>query len=199
MSQITLSSQHQPSSHDHDTTTMACFSDLPFELQIEIWTLVLPFRGGVQWVEFEGIPQPSHIISQSLKWNQDLFDGREPNNLENSVMKYENQDYKRYAEGLDRSSLFFKSLYTIIPSFHGNFKRSEDVVSQEVKDEIIATQRCRQLSTYTLVTTLLSTCQTSRLAALNFLNKMIPNAAWPIYRGTGCMHRYNISIVKHNS
>jgi hypothetical protein len=173
---------------------MARFSDLPFELQTDIWALVLPHRGGVHWVELEGIPHPSHIVNKSLEWTHDLFDGREPDNHENIMAGVNNKEYKEHRIGLDQSSLFFESLYAIVPSVFGKDRRSscrEDVLAQDVLDEIADTQRCRQLSTYTQVATLLMVCQTSRLAALEYLRRTVSDFlwGWPLYRGAGPIHR----------
>lgn len=169
---------------------MARFYNLPFELQTDIWNLVLPQQGGVHWVEFEGFPHSAHVINKSLEWAHDLFDDKEPEAHENSIARYDNNEYKKHCNGLDQSSLFFQYLYAIVPSVSGKSKGlREDLLTQDVLDEIVATQRCRQLSTYTQVATLLSTCQTSRLAALDYLRKVIPNVAWPLYRGAGPMYK----------
>ena len=91
---------------------------------------------------------------------------------------------------LKESSLFFQQLYATVPSVYGKSKGlREDILTQVVLDKIAETQHCRQLSTYTQVTTLLMTCQTSRLAALDYLYKMIPNGAWPLYHSAGPMYR----------
>lgn len=55
--------------------------------------------------------------------------------------------------------------------------------------EIAETRRYGHLSTYNQVATLLSTSQTSRLTALEFLRKIISNGAWPIYRSGGPLYR----------
>jgi hypothetical protein len=168
---------------------MPHFSDLPFELQTGVWNLVLPHQGGVHWVEFEGFPHPSHIIKKSLQWAHDLFDDKEPDNRENSVAQWDNHEYRDYCYDLDQSSQFFQYLYAIVPSVYGSSKRLPgEVLTQDVLDEIVATQRCRQLSTYTQVATVLLTCQISRLVALDYLRKMISDVAWPLYRGSGPMY-----------
>jgi len=169
---------------------MARFSDLPFELQTDIWNLALPHQGGIHWVEFEGFPHPSHVINKSLQWNHDLFDDKEPDNHKHSITQYHNREYNNYCHDLNQSSLFFQYLYPIAPSVYGKSTGlQKDEPTQDVLDEIVATKRCRQLSTYTQVATLLSTCQTSRITALAYLEKMIYNAAYPVYRGAGPMHR----------
>ena len=169
---------------------MARFSDLPFELQTDIWTLVLPHRGGIHWVEFEGLPHASHIINKSLEWTDHLF-GKEPKSWDDSRAGIRNFEYRKYSrDHLGPSSSFFQYLYATVPSVYGKSKGlREDMLAQDMLDEIAATQRCRQLSTYTQVTTLLSICQTSRLAALDYLRKMIPIAAWPLHRSGGPMYR----------
>lgn len=210
---------------------MARFSDLPLELQTTIWTLVLPHRGGVQWIEFEGFPQPSHIINTSLKWTQDCFDDQEPDIDTIVGVRARNAEYRKYFVGLGSGSHFFKYLYVVVPSVYGKSKKpgigrvgkrssiegwptqlsnclikliqplitffsaiitsgsQKDVLTQDVLDEIAETRRCRQLSTYTQVATLLSTCQTSRLTALEYLHKMSLVDGYQLFRSAGPMYK----------
>jgi len=173
---------------------MACFSDLPFELQTDIWTLVLPYRGGVQWVEFEGIPHPPHTINKTLELTYELFGDREPDMKESILRRFVysgNMEDIEYLNSLDNSTPFFQKLHTVVPSVYGKSKnKSENLLSHDVLKEVAETQRCRQLSTYTQVTTLLSTCQTSRISALEYLRNMVPIVAWPLFRGLGPLYRY---------
>ena len=173
---------------------MASFSDLPFELQTDIWTLVLPYQGGVHWVEFEGVPHPTHLVKKSLEWTHSLFGDKEPGDSENQIAQYDHPEYNDYClkigDSQGQSSMFFHYLYTSVPSVYGKSKGpQENELTQDVLDEIAATRRCRNLSTYSQVSTLLMTCQTSRVAALDYLRKMIPNGAWPLFRGAGPMYR----------
>ena len=171
---------------------MACFSDLPFELQTEIWTLVLPYRGGVQWIEFEGFPHPAHVINKTLEWSHKLYNDRTPNaeTSEYNYARYDNNEYDQHCRDLDQSSEYFQYLYQIVPSIWGHSKGpQEDTLKSKMLDEIAATRRCRQLSTYSQVATLLSVSQTSRLVALDYLEKMNPDLAWPLFRGAGAIYR----------
>lgn len=175
---------------------MACFSDLPFELQTDIWTLALPYRGGVHWVDFEGHPHSPDIVNKSLQWNQDLFGGIEPDSSKNLIAEIRNPGYRKHCKDLDETTLFFKSLYTTVPSVYGQSRvPPEHELPQDVMDEIDDKKRCRQLSTYTQIATLLSICQTSRLAALDHLQKMKPNIWFPLYRSAGHLYRYVVLIV----
>ena len=175
---------------------MASFSDLPVELQTDIWTLVLPSWGGVHWIEFEGFPHSSHVIKKSLQWIDDLFEGKEPSPSENEAACFDNH-YTEYINHCleigpirGQSTPFFEYLYTTIPSVYGKSKGPrEDLLTQDVLDEIAAKQRCRRLSTYTQVATLLLTCQTSRIAALDYLRHMIPDGAYSLFRGAGPMYK----------
>lgn len=175
---------------------MASFSDLPFELQTEIFRLVLPPRGGVHWVELEGLPQPLDIITETLRTARDQFNDLEPGLYK--VPRYSSVEYDqhcalKYEDG-DHSTPFFEYLYPIVPSVWGQSKEPvqvgwEDKLAPEIVEEILETRRCRQLSTYTQVTTLLSTCRSSRLTALEYIHKMIPNIAASLYRGIGPLSR----------
>jgi hypothetical protein len=108
-----------------------------------------------------------------------------------SLTQYHHDDYQKYCYGLGIGSIFFQYLYAIVPSVFGNSKGGlqKDELTPDVLDEIDMTRRCRQLSAYTQVATLLSTCQTSRLTALDYLKKMIFDGAWPIYRSGGPLYR----------
>jgi len=152
--------------------------------------MVLPSCGGVHWVEFEGFPHESHIIKESLQWTHDLFNDREPTVREYNYGNWSHEGFVRFCESLNQSSQFFKYLYTIVPSVYGKSREGQDELTQEIRTEIASTRRCRQLSTYSQVATLLSTCQTSRLAALDYLSKMVPNGSLPIYRGSGPLYRW---------
>lgn len=137
---------------------MARFSDLPFELQMGIFLLVLPRRGGVHLVELEGHPQPFDIITKTLRRARDQFNDLEPGLYD--VKEYNSVEYQRYC-GLkyndsDHCTPFFEYLYPIVPSVWGQGQSKgpaqvgwEDRPSSEIVEEILETRRCRHLSTYT--------------------------------------------------
>ena len=168
---------------------MARFSDLPVELQTAIWTMVLPPRGGVHWVEFEGLPLAPHLIKETLRWTKELFNDREPNVREYNDAEWSREDYVKFCNFLNHSTPFFKHLYTIVPSVYGKSRVRQDEITQDIQDEIAATRRCRLLSTYSQIATLLSTCLTSRLAVSDYLRNRVPNGELPLYRGAGPMYR----------
>jgi hypothetical protein len=179
---------------------MAKFSDLAVELQNEIWTLVLPHRGGVHWIEFEGQPLSAAIIHKTFERVRDIFDNKEPEDVGDifraTTVHEAFGDYLREKRRRgDRRTPFFQSLYTIVPALWGSSRGNnwsdihDSNAKKSLEDEIEYCRRCRRLSTYTQITTLLSTCRISRLIAQYCLYKMIPDGAWPIFRGMGPMYR----------
>lgn len=175
---------------------MARFTDLPVEIQTDIWELVLPYRGGVHWVEFEGFPHPPGYIKNSLEITRKLYgdSDQEPTLIEDCDIKAKKRLYFQYCfenrHTIDGISRFFQYLYPIVPSVWGQSGRpaplgEEDTLSQEFLDEIAKTRCCRQLSTYTQVTTLLSTCHISRLVALDYLRQVDSNGSFQLSRGVG--------------
>lgn len=169
---------------------MARLSDLPSELQAVIWTLVLPYRGGIHWIEFEGIPHPDHIIHQTLEWTHKLFDDDEPDLHQNILGRSYKPAYRDHYQRLYPGTLFFQDVHATIPSVYGMSKGPlGNVTTQKLLDEITDTQRCRRLSIYTQVTTLLSICRSSRFAASKYLKERSCDGSWPIYRGSGPLHK----------
>jgi hypothetical protein len=55
-------------------------------------------------------------------------------------------------------------------------------------DEIAETYRCRQLSTYTQITTLLSVCRLSRNVVQRYIHDNCKHS-WPIHRSMGPLYR----------
>jgi hypothetical protein len=131
------------------------------------------------------------VVNKSLEWNHKLFDDKEPaDGGVHLVAQHRNPEYDKYCNKLDKSSLFFQYLYTTVPSVFGKSKGlREDEITQDVLDEIAATRRCRHLSTYNQVATLLSISQTSRLGALEYLRNTVSTGVWPIYRSGGPLYR----------
>lgn len=178
---------------------MAGFSDLPFELQTEIFMLALPPRGGVHWVELEGRPLPYDDVRKGLHHARELFDPKpQPGHLLHAHVMGKDYGYQAHTdwkeEHGDRSTTFFQHVYYTVPSVWGQSKGPaqiglEDELAPEIVDEILDTRRCRQLSTYTQVAALLSTCRSSRWSALTYLIKMEPNLAVGVRRGTGPLSR----------
>lgn len=173
---------------------MARFTDLPVELQTEIWTLVLPYRGGVHWVEFAGFPRPPNVIKESLDNVHKFFGDREPTLVDTIDVRNESEEYRKYSDEQEspetRVTPFFQHLYTVVPSLWGRSGRPApldevDMPAQEVLEEIAKTRCCRQLSTYTQVTTLLSTCRVSRLTAFKYLHERYFDGVWDLYRSVG--------------
>jgi len=104
---------HRSSNISNITLAMACFSDLPFELQTDIWTLVFPSHGGVHWVEFEGFPNTLHIVKKTLDFTRDLFDDKEPDTGENRTKRYDNLDYKSTAM-VWKTAAYFSNIYMLL-------------------------------------------------------------------------------------
>lgn len=178
---------------------MARFNDLPIEIQTQIWELVLPYRGGMHWVEFEGVPRSPEAIRESLERTRILFDNNELR-IKNRGTVWKSEGWRKHfwkrLEDEDFGTPFFDYIYTIVPSVWGSSRDTEldltdraDTLPQEVVDEIVRTRRCRQLSTYTQIATLLLTCRISRLTALGHLEKIKSKCEWWLCRGVGPMHR----------
>lgn len=186
---------------------MLTFNDLPVELQIEIWQLVLPHRG-MHWVEIEGRPQEASYIRDSLRFTRySCPDGKMPKTtLELMSLRvcaeHESRRQAEWQAGLPwfkpghmAMGPFFRWLYTVTPSVWGQAGPEQDHGSEDptervdVNEEVAYTRRCRNLSTYTLVTTLLSTCSISRAVALRYIERQTGHPQWPIYRSKGHLFR----------
>jgi hypothetical protein len=180
---------------------MACFNDLAIELQEAIWTLVPPYRGGIHWIEFEGVPHPAPMIRQALRIFRNGYRNQEPKTESERIGYDFNQGQtelnlflldKSYLH--DTTTPYFKSLHLAVPSVWGQSEGpdplgADQVLSQDMLDEIAETQRCRRLSTYTQVATMLSTCRLSRLVAQRYLYNMTANKTATLHRGLGPLYK----------
>lgn len=174
---------------------MAIFNDLAVELQEAIWELAFPTSRGVHWIEVEGIPHEPEYVRDSIRMTQwcrfdripeaktDVFDSRQIN-----------PEFNKRARTKDHESgPFFRHLLTTVPAIVGRSGPDPDVLGQEdgeqlqrdQADEIAYTRRCRQLSTYTQITTLLSTCRLSRHVAQQRIVAADKICSWPIHRSMG--------------
>ncbi|KAJ4409463.1 hypothetical protein N0V82_009457 [Gnomoniopsis sp. IMI 355080] len=182
---------------------MATFNDLAIELQEIIWMLVLPTRG-IHWVDVEGIPHEPAFIRESIsmtEWHQferipetfeDAWDIRQDH------PGYHDRATAKYAKG-DFSGAFFRRLFTTVPTVFGRdglgggnacdtTPGGHGQLTSDVADEIACTRRCRKLSTYTQIATLLSTCRLSRLVAQQRIRDD-RKSSWPLYRSLGPHYR----------
>lgn len=158
---------------------MATFNDLAVELQEAIWTLVLPTRG-VHWIEVEGIPHEPAYLRESIRmtqWHQDHF-GHIPETYDDAWERQEHPEYydramAKHVKG-DDSGAFFRRLFTTVPALLGCGGLADPDCAApgghtqlpgDLADEVAYMRRCRQLSTYTQIATMLSTCRLSRVVA----------------------------------
>lgn len=98
----------------------------------------------------------------------------------------------------DESGPFFRHLITTVPAIFGRQGPDEDDgapgqhaskhLPYDLDDEIAYTRRCRKLSTYTQITTLLSTCRLSRLVAQRRIHNE-SECSWPLHRSLGPLYR----------
>jgi hypothetical protein len=143
---------------------MAKFDDLAVELQEAIWELVLPASSsrGVHWVEVEGIPHDPEYIRDSIRITQWYkFDCMPETFKDVYYSRQEHPEFRRRAGMIkEESSAFFRQLLTTVPAVLGRSGSDGDEEQQcDQVDEIAYTRRCRQLSTYYQVATLLSICR----------------------------------------
>lgn len=171
---------------------MATFNDLAIELQEIIWHLVLPYRG-MHWVEIEGLPHAAAYVRDSVRITRGYHfgdnlpeTGRELLNLEQVEEEHARRRHK--TENLDNSGRFFRSLVPTVPSIWGKAGPGEDQDMDDFAKEVAYTRRCRQLSTYTQVTTLLSTCRLSRLVAQKYIRDH-HYISWFVFRSMGALSR----------
>lgn len=177
---------------------MATFNDLAVELQEAIWELVLPTSRGVHWIEVEGIPHEPKFVRDSIRMTQWYKFDRIPETKQDVWnSRQDNPEWdERAAEKKEESGPFFQHLLTTVPAVFGLSGSGDDVLGKEDSeqlqhdraDEIAYTRRCRQLSTYTQITTLLSTCRLSR----HVTEQRIRNdnkCSWPIHRSMGAPFR----------
>lgn len=170
---------------------MAIFNDLAIELQEAIWNLVLPTARGVHWIEVEGIPQDPESIRDSIRMTKKCnFDRMPETHSDVTCARTTVLGIDRCAGSIQEgSSLFFRKLLTTVPAVFGH---SDSHKSREMEDElaneIANTNRCRQLSTYYQITTLLSLCRLSRSIAQCYIQNN-RRCSWPIRRSMGPLYR----------
>lgn len=177
---------------------MSTFNDLAIELQMAIWELVLPDHG-MHWLEIEGLVHEASHVRDSIRFTHQRFpDGNLPETTEDfyrlpmsDEQRTRMEDYRRFSSGTGQG-LFFKSLVAVVPSVWGEAgpekEHSDGDLPEQIAEEVAYTRRCRQLSTYTQVATLLSTCSLSRSIALKYAMKYYPRVWW-VYRSKGLLHR----------
>lgn len=171
---------------------MAIFNDLAVELQEAIWTLVLPARG-IHWIEVEGIPHEPAFVRESISMTEwfnfdhapethDAWDIRQdwPGYHDRAEAKYNRHEY---------SGAFFRRLFTTVPAVFGRDGESDSAAAASADDgEVAYLRRCRQVSTYTQMATLLSVCRLSRLVAQRRIYDE-EKISWPIHRSLGPHYR----------
>lgn len=179
---------------------MAKFNDLAVELQEAIWQLVLPQAHGVHWIEVEGIPREPDFIRLGIRmtdWHQ--FD-RIPETWDaaHDAQGGHPEFYESVKAKENDTGPFFRRLLTTVPAVLGRSGPDDDdgatpqndskQLPYDRADEIAYTHRCRQLSTYTQISTLLSTCRLSRLIAQQHIHDE-SDCSWPLYRSMGPLYR----------
>jgi hypothetical protein len=170
---------------------MAIFNDLAVEIQEAIWKLVLPASRGVHWVEIDGIPHKPDFIRDSIRMTQrcefDLVPEKNVYYLRGTNPEFNN---RVRANPDELSSPFFRHLLTTVPAVFGQSGPEEDseILRSDIVDEITYASRCRQLSTYTQITALLSVCRLSRTIAIQYIQRQSAYS-WPIHRSMGTNYR----------
>lgn len=170
---------------------MAIFNDLAVELQEAIWKLVLPASRGVHWVEIDGIPHKRDFIRDSIRMTQQCEFDRMP---EKDIyhIRHTNPEFddRVMANPTELSSPFFRHLLTTVPAVFGRSGPEEDseMLQNNLADEIAYASRCRQLSTYSQITALLSVCRLSRIIAMQYIQSQ-RECSWPIHRSMGMNYR----------
>ncbi len=173
---------------------MAIFNDLAVELQEAIWELVLPASRGVHWVEVDGIPHEPEFIRDSLRMTEWYKFDRVPETyMDVYYTRSGNPEFSmrtRAKKVKGESSPFFRRLLTTVPAVFGRSGPGHDSerLQRDLADEMVYTSRCRQLSTYFQITTLLSVCQLSRNIARQYIHNN-SSCSWPIHRSMGMTYR----------
>ncbi|PVI00748.1 hypothetical protein DM02DRAFT_628224 [Periconia macrospinosa] len=170
---------------------MAVFNDLAVELQQAIWNLVLPSSRGVHWVEIEGIPRyPDEVRDSSIR--QSRLQLQTCYRIPETHKDVNDTPVDWLPTDNDQETLFFRQLFTTVPAAFGEIDtlshEGSDELQRDKAAEIAYTRRCRQLSTYSQITALLSTCRMSRWIA----EKYIQDYFWcsrPIHRSMGTLYR----------
>ncbi|KAJ8114184.1 hypothetical protein OPT61_g3867 [Boeremia exigua] len=169
---------------------MAIFNNLAVELQEAIWELVLPTSRGVHWIEVEGIPQDPEFIRDSIRMTQACgFDRIPETDSDVSYYRRFNPEFEKRYEAAHESSAFFRFLLATVPAASEQSEAtSSGNLESEQADEIAFTSRCRRLSTYSQIATLLSLCRLSRLTTLRYIQTNY-KYSWPIRRSKGSLYR----------
>ena len=170
---------------------MAIFNDLAIELQEAIWELVLPTSRGVHWIEVEGIPHDPEFIRDSIRMTQwHKFDRMPETDHDVLYRRRNNSDWSRRARTIqEESSPFFRRLLTTVPAAFGRPGPDDsEELQRDLSDQIAYTQRCRKLSTYYQITTLLQICRLSRHIAKRYIRDN-SKFSWPIRRSMGTLFR----------
>lgn len=179
---------------------MATFNDLAIELQEAIWELVLPTARGVHWVELEGIPHGPESVRDSIRLSKSCdfyyLPGEYHMPESCSDIDFSRSRFKRLAKTENKeSSAFFRHLITTVPAVFGQAGMDDDTLDkklngnlpQDLMDEIADTHRCRKLSTYFQIGTLLSICRLSRQVAERYIQRN-SDCSWPIHRSMGSLY-----------
>jgi len=171
---------------------MAIFNDLATELQEVIWELVLPTSRGVHWIEVEGIPHDAEFVRDSIRLTQwHKFDRIPETHKDVFNIRQENPEWnQRAATKEEESGPFFRQLLTTVPAVFGWSGSDEDSeeLQSDLANEIAYTRRCRRLSTYYQIATLLSLCRLSRFIAQRYIRGN-SNCSWPVRRSMGSLYR----------
>lgn len=178
---------------------MSTFNDLAVELQMAIWQFVLPYRG-IHWVEIEGHPRDAPDVRETIRFTrQRCTDGNLPETLRDlwrlplcDEQRKRNLEEHQFEGSRSHSGRFFQKLFPVTPSVYGAAgpanEHGDSQGAIHVAEEVAHTRRCRDLSTYTQVTTLLSTYRLSRSVALEYIHKFYPYSWW-MYRSKGLNFR----------
>lgn len=168
---------------------MANFNDLAVELQEAIWELVLP-RRGVHWFQVEGLLHPAPYVRDTIRFTREYnFGDCTPQTLAD-ILCVRGQvpgHMERMSQKSDNTGGFFRRLLVTVPSVWG-LSGLDDNEHQDQAEEVAYLRRCRQLSTYTQITVLLSACRLSRLVALRHVEKK-REYSWHLFRGMGPLYR----------
>lgn len=157
-----------------------------------IWQLVLPYRG-MHWVEIEGLAHEAPYVRDSIRFTRHRCpDGNLPETLKDFWSLPKCDEHQARYDAYNNPGLFFQYLVPVVPSVWGaagpQKEHGDGDLAEQVAEEVAYARRCRQLSTYNQVTTLLSTCRLSRTIALEYIQKYYPHLCY-VYRSKGLLHR----------
>lgn len=151
---------------------------------------MLPTSRGVHRIEVEGIPQDPEFIRDSIRMTQVCMFDRMPETDEDvSYSRRFNPEFQKRYEAAHESSGVFRFLLTTVPAAIGQSESTKSRnLESELADEIAYTNRCRRLSIYSQIATLLSLCRLSRFTALQYIQTN-RKCSWPIRRSKGSLYR----------